>query len=109
MVRKTGLSDDECEGAGLRLVFESIPSFARRHGIGLTKAWDIIGKEEVKVVHIGRRTLVDVLSGDRYDEKLRAEAASRKPSRWQERCGALACAANTGRSRRRRKAHQGAA
>jgi hypothetical protein len=85
----------------LRPLLESVASMAARLGIGLTKAWGLVRDRKVEAVYLDNRTLVVVESTDRLVAQLRAEARSREPSEWSQRCGPLASTANKGRRRAR--------
>jgi hypothetical protein len=86
--------------AYLRPLLESVNSMAARLGVGPSKAWELVKERRVEVVYLDKRTLVVVESTNRLLDQLRAEASSRKPSTWAQRCGPLASAANKGRRQR---------
>jgi excisionase family DNA binding protein len=57
-------------------VLFSILDVARMLGVGRSTVYLLIARDELPVVHVGRRTLVHVDSVHEYVSRLRAEAAA---------------------------------
>jgi hypothetical protein len=111
MLSSMALSDHQRKADSLAPLLVSVASAQALLGIGHSKVWQLIGNGALETVHIGTRRLVTIASINRFIERLKSEAASRKPTAWAQRCGKLASAANKGRppGSARRKAGNGAA
>ena len=49
----------------------SVEEFARRYGLGRTKAFDLIRRRELQAVKVGRRTLVPIVAAEAWFASLK--------------------------------------